>query len=106
MKHIRHTIFTEVRSHHQGALLLVEVPTKGWVFLNPVPRCRPHRSRRSLTQFAHKEPVIQNVLGVVHNFGDSQGKITSTQGTTRSKNKEIASKNDLHQLERDIEELE
>jgi hypothetical protein len=50
--------------------------------------------------------VIQNVLGVVHKFGDSQGKITSTQGTTRSKNKEIASKNDLHQLEREIEELD
>jgi hypothetical protein len=93
--------FTEVRSHHQGALLLVEVPTMGRVFFNPVPHCQPHRSRQSLTEFAHKEPVIQNVLGVVHKFGDSQGKITSAQGTTRSKSKEIASKNDLHQLERD-----
>jgi hypothetical protein len=89
-------IFTKVWSHHQGALLLVEVPTKGQVFLNPFPQCRPHRSRRSLTQFAHKELVIQNVLGVIHRFGDSQSKITSAQGTTRSKNKYIASKNDLH----------
>jgi hypothetical protein len=56
--------------------------------------------------FSHKELVIQNILGVVQKFGDSQGKITSAQGITRSKNKEIASKNDLHQLEREIEELE
>jgi hypothetical protein len=28
-KHTRHTIFTKVRSHYQGALLLIEVPTKG-----------------------------------------------------------------------------
>jgi hypothetical protein len=84
-------IFTEVRSHHQGALLLVEVSTKGQVFLNPVPRCRPHRSRRPLTQFAHKELMIQNVVGFIHKFGDSQGKITSAQGTTCSKNKAIAS---------------
>jgi hypothetical protein len=47
--------------------------------------------------------MIQNVLGVVHKFGDSQDKITSAQGTTRSKNKEIAIKNDLHQLERERE---
>jgi hypothetical protein len=93
-KYTRHTIFTEVRSDHQGALLLVEVPTKGRVFLNPVPCCRPHKSRQSLTQFAHKELVIQNVFGVIYKFGDSQGKITSAQGTTRSKNNEIASKND------------
>jgi hypothetical protein len=98
---MRHMIFTEVRSHHQGALLLVEVHTKGGVFLNPNPCCRSHRSRRSLTQFAHKESVIQIVLGVIHNIGDSQGKITSTQETTHSKNKEFASKNDLHQLERE-----
>jgi hypothetical protein len=102
----RHTTFIEVWSHHQGALLLVEVPIKDQVFLNPVPRCRPHRSRRSLNQFARKEPVIQNVLGVVHKFGDYQGKITNAQGTTHSKYKEIASKNDLHQLEREIEEPE
>jgi hypothetical protein len=94
-------IFTEVRSHHQGALLRVEVPTKGRVFLNPIPHCRTHRSRRPLTQFAHKELVIQNILGVTHNFRDSQDKITSTQGTTHSKIKEIASKNNLHQLERE-----
>jgi hypothetical protein len=90
---MRHTIFNEIRSHHQGALL-IEVPIKGRVFLNLVPRCRPHRSRRSLTQCAHKEPMIQIVLGVIHNFGDSQGKITSTQGKTCSKNKEFKSKND------------
>jgi hypothetical protein len=101
----RHIIFIDVLSHHQGVLLLVEVPTKGRVFLNPIPRCRSHRSRRSLTQFAHKEPAIHNVLGIIHKFGDSKGKITSTQGTTRSKSKEIASKNDLRQLEREIEGL-
>jgi hypothetical protein len=60
-----------------------------------------------LLNFAHKEPVIQGVLlGVVHKLGDSQDKITITQGTTRSKNNKIASKNDLHQLERENEELE
>ena len=59
-----------------------------------------------LLNFAHTELVIQNVLGVVHKLGDSQGKITSAQGTTRSKNNKIASKNDLHQLERENEELE
>jgi hypothetical protein len=45
---------------------------KGWVFLNPI-----------------------------HKLGDSQGKITSTQETTRSKNNKMASKNYLHQLERE-----
>jgi hypothetical protein len=50
--------------------------------------------------------VIQNILGVIHKFGYSHGKITSAQGTTRSKNKVIASKDDFHQLEREIEELE
>jgi hypothetical protein len=68
---MRHNIFTKVQSHHQGALLLVEVPTKGQIFLNPIPRCRPHMSRRSLPQFAHKDSMIQNVLGTVHNFRDS-----------------------------------
>jgi hypothetical protein len=43
---------------------------------------------------AHKELVIQIVLEVIHNFRDSQGKITSTQVTTHSKNNEFASKND------------
>jgi hypothetical protein len=63
-------------------------------------------SKRPLTQFSHKESVIQNILGVVHKFGDSQGKITSAHGTTCYKNKDIASKNNMHQLEREIEELE
>jgi hypothetical protein len=56
-------IFTQIWSHHQGALLLVEVPTKGRVFLNPVPRCRPYRSRRSFTQFATKSRWYKSFLG-------------------------------------------
>jgi hypothetical protein len=62
-KHTRHMIFNEIRSHHQGALLLVDVPTKGRVFLNPVPRCRPYRSRRSITQFATKSRWYKSFLG-------------------------------------------
>jgi hypothetical protein len=53
-KHIRHIIFTKVWSHHKGAPLLNEVPTKGQVFLNRVLLCRPHRSRQSLTQVLTK----------------------------------------------------
>jgi hypothetical protein len=53
-KHMRHMIFTEVRSHHKGALLLVEVPTKGSVFLNPVPPCQPQRSRQSLLKCSQR----------------------------------------------------
>jgi hypothetical protein len=58
---------------------------------------------------AHKELVIQIVLEVIHNFRDSQGKITSTQVTTHSKNNEFASKNDCtnsREREREIRELE
>jgi hypothetical protein len=55
--------FSEVRSHHQGSLLLIEVPTKGRVFLNPVPHCRPHRSRRSLTQMPTKSQWYKSFLG-------------------------------------------
>jgi hypothetical protein len=44
-----------------------------------------------LLNFARKELVIQNILRVIYKFGDSQGKITSTQGMTCSKNNKIAS---------------
>jgi hypothetical protein len=92
-KHTRRTIFTEVQSHHKGALL-VEVPTKGWVFLNLVPRCLPHRSRRSLTQVLTKSGWYKSFLGSSTTFGDSQCKVTIRLGTTHAKNNEFANKND------------
>jgi hypothetical protein len=77
--------------------------------LSPTPRWGAHkgpdlsqpRSSLPTTQVkaipyssAHKELVIQIVLWVVHNFGDSQGKNKIHRGTTRSKNNEFTIKND------------
>ena len=53
-KHTSTQFFIEVQSHHKGALLLVEVPTKGSVFLNPVPPCQPQRSRQSLLKCSQR----------------------------------------------------
>jgi hypothetical protein len=37
--------YPEVRSHHKGALLPVEEPTKGWIFFNPNPPQPDHQGQ-------------------------------------------------------------
>jgi hypothetical protein len=40
-----HKIYPEVRSHHNGALLLVEEPTKGRAFSNHNPPLADHKGQ-------------------------------------------------------------
>jgi hypothetical protein len=40
-----HLIYPEVRSHHQGALLPIEEPTKRWDFSNPNPPLAEHKGQ-------------------------------------------------------------
>ena len=79
-------IFIEVRSHHKGSLLLVEVPIKGQVFLKPRSSLLTAQVKAIPYSSAHKEWVIQIILGVTHNFWRLARENTIHGGTTCSKN--------------------
>jgi hypothetical protein len=51
-EHKRHKIYPEVGSHHQGALLPVDAPTKSRVSFNPNPPFADHKDQAHTLIFA------------------------------------------------------
>jgi hypothetical protein len=76
------------------ALLLVEVPTKGSGLSQTCSSLLTTQVKAIPYSSAHKERMIQIVLGVVHNIWRLPRQNTFHRGTTRSKNNESAIKND------------
>jgi hypothetical protein len=50
-------------NHYKGVLLLVEEPTKSWVFSNPNPPQTDHKGQGNLFSNMLKERVIQTSWG-------------------------------------------